>query len=81
VTSTGPVNLVFTGLPAPIAPAARSNKRPPNRMVYSAKTRVLAEYTVLLIFLIEAGIPWSVTELLYLRVFKTISKIINSRLI
>ena len=35
-------------LPAPIAHATQSDKRPPNRMVYSAKTQVLAEYTVLL---------------------------------
>jgi hypothetical protein len=39
-------------LPAPIAHATRSNKRPPNRMVYSLRTRVRTEYTVLLVFLL-----------------------------
>jgi hypothetical protein len=68
-------------LPAPIAPASRSNKRPPNRMARSAKTWVLAERSILLIFLIEAGISWSVPELLYLRVLKFFSKVTNNRLI
>ena len=47
-------------LPAPIAPAARSNKRPPNRMVRSAKTRVLADLTVLLVFLLVFYFKFSV---------------------
>jgi hypothetical protein len=68
-------------LPAPIAPAARSNERPPNRMERSAKTRVCAERSVLLVFQIEAGISWSVPELLYLLVLKIFQKITNSRLI
>jgi hypothetical protein len=50
-------------------------------MVTSAKTRVLAEVTVLLVFLMEASISWSLPELLYLRVLKNILKITNSRLI
>ena len=64
---------------APIAHAARSNKRPPNRMVKSWKNRVFQDFTVLLIFLIEAGISWSAPELhvLYLRVLKNISKVTN----
>jgi hypothetical protein len=39
-------------------------------MVSSAKTRVLAELTVLFVFPIEAGISWSAPELLHLRVLK-----------
>jgi hypothetical protein len=33
------------------------------------------ELSVELVFLIEAGISWSVPELLYLRVLKNISKV------
>jgi hypothetical protein len=50
-------------------------------MVNSAGTPVAAEFTVILVFPIEAGISWSVPELLYLRVLKNISKVTNSRLI
>ena len=38
-----------TLVPAPIAPAARGDKRPPNRMVTSGKP-VFQEVTVLLVF-------------------------------
>jgi hypothetical protein len=68
-------------LPAPIAHATRSDKRPPNRMVTSGKTRDFPEVTDVLIFRIEAGISWSVPELLYLRVLGNSSKLKNSRLI
>jgi hypothetical protein len=47
-------------------------------MVNSRRTRVRREFTVVLIFLVEAGISWSVPELLYLRVLKNISKVTNS---
>jgi hypothetical protein len=73
--------IVNTGLPVPIAYAARSNKRPPICMVRSWKIAIFQDPTVLLVFPIEAGISWSAPELLYLRVLKNISKVTNSRLI
>jgi hypothetical protein len=79
VTTAG--NNMRKSLAAPIVHATRSNKRPPNRMVNSLETRVFREFTVVLVFLIEAGVSWSVPELLYLRVLKNISKVTNSRLI
>jgi hypothetical protein len=48
-------------LPAPIAPAALSDKRPPNRMVSSRSLAVWRELRVLLAFLLEASISWSGT--------------------
>jgi hypothetical protein len=50
----------FLILPAPTAHATRSNKRPPNRMVYSLRTRVRREYTVLLVFLLVFYFKFSV---------------------
>jgi hypothetical protein len=41
-------------------------------MVTSAGTPVAVEVVVLLIFVSEAGISWSVPELLYLRVLNNI---------
>jgi hypothetical protein len=59
VVCTKKLNLVYL-LPAPIAHASRSDKRPPNCMVSSAGTPVAVELSVVLVFLIEAGISWSV---------------------
>jgi hypothetical protein len=39
-------------LPAPIAHATRSDKRPSNRMVNSRRTRVRREFTIVLVFLL-----------------------------
>jgi hypothetical protein len=51
--SMGKSSFVICILPAPIAHATRSDKRPPNRMVMSSlKTRVLRELTVVLVFLL-----------------------------
>jgi hypothetical protein len=50
-------------------------------MVASLETWVSSDVAALLVFLIEAGISWSVPELLYLWVLKHISKVTNSRLI
>jgi hypothetical protein len=53
--------------------------RPLVERTFSGNTvRVRREYTVLLVFPVEAGISWTVPELLYLRVLKNISKVTNS---
>ena len=66
------IMLLIMHLSAPIAYAARSDKRPPICMVTSWKIAIFQDLTVLLIFPIEAGISWSVPELLYLRSLKNI---------
>ena len=47
-------------VPAPIAHATRSEKRLPNRMVNSRRTRVRREFTVVLVFLLVFYFKFSV---------------------